>query len=157
MNINLTLVGQTLTFFVFIWFCAKFVWPAIIGVMAEREKKIADGLEAADRAEKDLKLAQRKATVQIHEAKEQAAKILDQANRRAGQIVDEAKEQARSEAERLIAAAKAEIEQETNRAREILRGQVATLVMAGAEKVLEKSIDAGAHNAMVRKLAAELK
>ena len=157
MNINLTLIGQTLTFFVFIYFCYKFVWPALINVMQEREKKIADGLLAAERADKDLELAKKRATEQMHEAKEQAAGILDQANKRAAQIVDEAKEQAKVEAERLIIAAKAEIEQETNRAKEALRGQVAELALAGAEKILEKSIDAKTHHDMVNKLAAELK
>lgn len=157
MNINLTLIGQSLTFFVFIWFCAKFVWPALINVMAEREKKIADGLEAAERAEKDLELAKQKAMEQLHEAKQQSATILEQANKRASQIVDESKEQAKLEAERMLAAAKAEIEQEANRAREALRGQLAGLVLAGAEKVLGKSIDAEEHHEMVGKLAAELK
>ncbi len=156
MNINLTLIGQTLTFFVFVWFCAKFVWPALIGVMAEREKKIADGLQAAERADKDLELAQKEATKQLHEAKEQAATIVDQANKRAAQIVDEAKEQAKAEGERIITAAKAEIEQEANRAKEDLRGQVATLALAGAEKILGQSIDAKAHNDLVSKLSAEL-
>jgi F-type H+-transporting ATPase subunit b len=155
-NINLTLIGQTLTFFVFVWFCSKFVWPAIIAVMVERENKIADGLQAAERADKDLELAQKKATDQLHEAKEQAATIVDQANKRAAQIVDEAKEQAKAEADRLIAAAKAEIEQEANRAKESLRSQVATLALAGAEKILGKTIDAKAHNALVSQLAADL-
>ena len=156
MDINLTLIGQTLTFFVFVWFCAKFVWPALISAMQEREKKIADGLEAAERADKDLELAKKKAIEQLHEAKEQAAAIVEQANKRATQIVDEAKEQAKAEADRLIAAANAEIEQEANRAKENLRGQVAALALAGAEKILEKSIDKKAHNDLVNKLAADL-
>lgn len=156
MNINLTLIGQTLTFFVFVWFCAKFVWPSLISVMEEREKKISDGLEAADRADKDLELAKKRATEILHEAKEQAASIVDQANKRSTQIVDEAKEQAKAEAERLIAAANAEIKQDSNRAKEDLRAQVSVLAIAGAEKILGKSIDAGAHNDLVDKLAAEL-
>lgn len=156
MNINLTLIGQTITFFVFIWFCAKFVWPALISVMEEREKKIADGLQAAERADKDLELAQKKAGEQLKEAKAQAAEIVEQANKRAAQIVDEAKTQAKEEADRLIAAAKAEIEQEANRAKEELRGKVAALAVAGAEKILEQSIDAKSHNDLVGKLAADL-
>lgn len=156
MNINLTLIGQTLTFFVFIWFCAKYVWPSLISVMEEREKKIADGLQAAERATKDLELAQKSATGKLHEAKEQASAIIDQANKRATQIVDEAKEQAKVESERLISAAKAEIEQEANRTKESLRGQVATLAIAGAEKILQKSVDAKAHNDLLSKLAADL-
>lgn len=157
MNINLTLIGQSLTFFIFVWFCAKFVWPALMDVMAEREKKIADGLAAAERAEKDLELAQKKSTDQLHKAKQQAATILEQANKRASQIVDEAKGQAKSEAERILIASKAEIAQETNRAKEVLRGQIAVLALAGAEKILERSIDASQHKEIVGKLAAELK
>lgn len=156
MNINLTLIGQTLTFFVFVWFCAKFVWPVLIGVMQEREQKIAQGLEDAERAANDLKLAKQRAVEQLHEAKEQAAEILDQANKRAGQIIDDAKEQAKEESERILSAARAEVDQETNRAKEALRGQIASLVLMGAEKILEKSIDPDAHNDVVKKLASQL-
>ncbi|MCV6621224.1 MAG: F0F1 ATP synthase subunit B [Cellvibrionaceae bacterium] len=156
MNINLTLIGQSVTFIAFIWFCMKYVWPALISVMEEREKKIADGLEAADRADKDLELAQKKAGETLTEAKQQAAEIIEQANKRANQIVDEAKDQARAEGDRLKVAAQAEIEQEANRAKEELRAKVATLALAGAEKVLGNTIDANAHNDLVDKLAAEL-
>ncbi|WP_185234043.1 F0F1 ATP synthase subunit B [Teredinibacter franksiae] len=156
MNINLTLIGQSLTFIVFVLFCMKFVWPALIGIMVEREKRIADGLEAATRADKDLELAQKKAMQQIHEAKEQAAGIIDAANKRGSQIVEEAKELARGEGERIKTAAEAEIEREISQAREELRGKVAALALTGAEKVLGDAIDAGKHNAMLNKLAAEL-
>jgi F-type H+-transporting ATPase subunit b len=155
-NLNLTLVGQTITFFVFVWFCAKFVWPALIAVMVEREQKIAEGLQAAERADKDLELAQKKAGEQLTEAKNKAAEIVEQANKRAVQLVDEAKEQAKVEADRIVTAAHAEIEQEANRAKEELRGKVAALAIAGAEKILEKSIDAKSHNDLVSKLAADL-
>lgn len=156
MNINLTLFGQMVTFAFFVWFCMKFVWPAIITAMEERQKKIADGLDAADRALRDLELAQNKATDQMKEAKEQAAGIIDQANKRANQIVDEAKEQATTEGNRLKAAAEAEIAQEVNRAKEELRAQVAGLALAGAEKILEASIDDKANRELVEKLAAQL-
>lgn len=156
MNINWTLPGQTLTFFFFVWFCWKYVWPALIGVMAEREKKIADGLQAAERADKDLELAQKKATDQLKEAKVQAALIIEQANKRAVQIVDEAKDQARAEGDRLKASAQAEIVQETNRAKEALRSQVATLALAGATKVLGASMDEAKHAALLNQLAQEL-
>lgn len=156
MNINLTLIGQSITFIAFILFCMKFVWPALISIMEEREKKIADGLEAADRADKDLELAQKKAAQQLREAKEQAAAIVDQANKRANQIVEEAKEQARAEGQRLLAKAQADIEQEANRAKEVLRGQVASLALAGAAKVLEAEINEQAHGELVEKLAAQL-
>lgn len=156
MNINLTLIGQSISFFLFVWFCMKFVWPVIRNMMDEREKQIADGLEAADRAGRDLELAQEKATHQLREAKEQAASIIEQANKRASQIVEEAKDTAREEADRVKAAAHAEVEQEVNRAKEALRAQVATLAIAGAEKVLESSIDMSAHQVLLDKLAAEL-
>lgn len=156
MNINLTLIGQTITFLVFIAFCAKYIWPALINIMQEREKKIADGLQAADRAGKDLELAQRKAAEQMRDAKQQASGIIDQANKRASQIIDEAKEQARVEAERIKSLAEAEVEQQVQRAKEELRGQVAKLALVGAERVLGSAIDSAAHSAMVDKLANEL-
>lgn len=156
MNINLTLIGQTISFALFVLFCMKFVWPALISMMEEREKKIADGLEAADRADKDLELAQKKATQQLREAKEEAAAIIEQANKRANQIVEEAKVQAVAEGNRLKQAAEAQIEQEVNRAKEDLRGKVAALALAGAEKVLGASIDENASSELVNQLAAEL-
>jgi F-type H+-transporting ATPase subunit b len=145
-----------LAFVGFVLFCMKFVWPPIIAAMAEREKKIADGLAAADRASHDLELAKEKAVERLKEAKEEAAGIVDSANKRAAQIVEEAKDAAVVEADRVKASAQAEIEQETNRAREHLRGQVAALSLAGAEKVLGATIDQDAHADLVDKLAAEL-
>jgi F-type H+-transporting ATPase subunit b len=155
-NINLTLIGQIIAFAVFVAFCMKFVWPPLINAMQERAKKIADGLDAANRAERDLKLAQEKATSQMREAKEQAAQVIEQANKRATQIIDEAKETARQEGERLKAAAQAEIDQEVNRAKETLRTRVSALAVAGASKILETSIDVEKHNALLDKLAEEL-
>ena len=152
----MTLVGQTIAFAFFVWFCMKFVWPPVVAAMAERQKKIADGLEAADRADRDLELAQEKVAEQLREAKAQAAAIIEQANKRAGQIVDEAKNQAREESERIKAGAQAEILQEANRAREKLRMDVARLAVTGAERVLQKSVDANAHVDMLAELAAEL-
>ena len=132
MNINLTLIGQSITFAVFVWFCMKFVWPPIMAALNERKQKIADGLAAAERGAHEQELAQKKATETMHEAKQQAQEIINQAQKRASEIVDEAKEGARAEAERIVTAANAEIEQEVNRAREQLRGQVASLAVAGA-------------------------
>lgn len=156
MNINLTLIGQSISFICFVLFCMKYVWPALISVMEERENKIADGLAAADRADKDLELAQKKATQQLRTAKEEAAGIIEQANKRAGQIVEEAKDQARAEGDRLKVAAQAQIEQEVNRAKEELRGKVSALVLVGAEKVLGATIDENANSQLVTQLAAEL-
>lgn len=156
MNINLTIIGQAIAFAIFVMFCMKYVWPPITAALAERKKKIAEGLDAADRAERDLQLAQEKATENMRKGKEEAAAIIEQANKRANQIIDEAKEKALEEANRVKAAKEAELEQEVNQARETLRGQVATLALAGAEKVLEASIDEAAHAQLVEKLAAEL-
>ena len=156
MNINLTLFGQTISFVLFVVFCAKYVWPALISIMEEREKKIADGLEAAERADKDLELAQQKAVQQMREAKDEAAAIIESANKRASQIVEEAKDQARVEGDRLKAAAEAEVEQQVSRAKEELRGKVAALALAGAEKVLGASIDEKANSKLVSQLAADL-
>jgi F-type H+-transporting ATPase subunit b len=145
-----------IAFAFFVWFCMKYVWPPLTAAMAERQKKIADGLEAAERAEKDLELAQSRVADQLKEAKSEASGIIDQANKRATQIIDEAKEQAREEGQRLIAGAQAEIEQEVNRAKEQLRTQVASIAIAGAEKILEASIDENAHAELAEKLASSL-
>jgi len=155
-DFNLTLIGQSIAFFVFWWFCQSKVWPLFANIMDERKKKIADGLEAADQAQRDLVLAQEKFTDSMKEAKVEAAAIIDQANKRANQIVDEAKDQARDEGQRLIAGANAEIEQEVNRAKEVLRSQVAAIAIAGAEKILESSIDRAANEELINKLAGEL-
>jgi F-type H+-transporting ATPase subunit b len=155
-NFNATLLGQTIAFIVFVWFCKKYVWPLFAAVLEERKKRIADGLEAAARAEKDLELAQQRSTDQMKVAKVEAAAIIDQANKRAAQIIDEAKEQAREEGKRIIAGANAEIEQEVNRAREALRAKVAAIAISGAEKILEKSVDQAANEEMLNKLASEL-
>ena len=156
MNINLTLFGQMIAFVVFVWFCMKYVWPPILGAMKEREDKISEGLAAADRASHDLELAKHEAVERLKEAKEEAAGIVDSANKRANQIVEEAKDAAVVEADRVKASAQAEIEQETNRAREHLRGEVAALSLAGAEKVLGAALDQNAHTELVDKLASEL-
>ncbi len=156
MNINLTLFAQLISFAIFVWFCRKYVWPPIITAMQDRQKQIADGLGAAERAQQDLQLAQDSAADKLREAKQEASGIIEQANKRASQIVDEAKDQARAEGDRLKEAAQAEIEQEYNRTREALRSKVSTLAVAGAEKILQTSVDASAHQQMLDKLAAEL-
>ncbi len=156
MNINYTLIGQMIFFAIFVLFCMKYVWPPILAAMNEREKKISDGLAAADRASKDLELAQKKAVQELKEAKEQAAELIEQANKRANQIVDEAKESARQEGDRLISAAKSEIEQEKNRVKEELRKEVAAIAVAGAEKILGASIDASKHGELLDQLASEI-
>ena len=156
MNLNLTLIGQAIAFAVFVWFCMKYVWPPVMQALQERQKKIADGLDAASRATRDLELAQEKADETLRESKEQAQQILEQANKRANQIVEEARDNARAEGERIIAGARSEIDQEINRAKEELRAQVSLLAVAGAERILESSIDEAKHRELIDKLAAEL-
>ena len=156
MNMNATLIGQLIAFAVFVWFCMKFVWPPLMAAIEERQKKIADGLEASDRAEKDLELAQKKATEQLKDAKAQAAEIIEQAKKRANQLVDEETQRGHSEREKIIAQGYAEIDAERNRAKEELRKQVAALAVAGAEQILNREIDASAQSDIVEKLVAEL-
>lgn len=156
MNINLTMIGQTIGFFIFIVFCVKYVWPPIVQAMQERQKKIADGLAASDRANQDLELAQQRATQELREARDEAAAIVEKANKRANHIVEEAKNEAREQGDRMLAQARDEIEQERQQARDALRAEVASLAIAGAEKILESSVDAQAHSEMLDKLSAEL-
>jgi len=155
-NINMTLIGQTIAFAIFVWFCIKYVWPPISNALHERQKKIADGLDAASRATRDLELAQERAEQLLRESKEQASQILEQANKRSAQMIEEAREQARAEGERLVASARSEIDQELNRAKEELRAQVSTLAIMGAERVLQASVDEQAHRKLLDELAAEL-
>ncbi|MCF1428600.1 MAG: F0F1 ATP synthase subunit B [Shewanella sp.] len=156
MSINATLLGQLISFMLFVWFCMKFVWPPLINAIEVRQKKIADGLADADRAAKDLELAQSKATEQLKEAKAAANEIIEAANKRKNQIVEEAKAEADAEREKIIAQGKAEIEVERNRVKEDLRKQIAALALTGAEKILERSIDEAAHSDIVNKLVAEI-
>lgn len=156
MNLTLTFFGQTITFLVFVWFCWKYIWPPLTSAMQDRQKAIGEGLAAAERAEKDLQLAQERVTDNLREAKEEAGRILDQARNQANQMIENAKNEARAEGERLKEAQRAEMEQEINRAKEALRGQVAALSLAGAEKVIGASVDASKHSELLDQLAAEL-
>ena len=156
MDINATIIGQTIAMIVFVWFCMKFVWPLIIGMIEERQTQIADGLAAADKGSRALEEAEAEKAVILDEARGQAREIIDQANTRGGSIVDEARTEAGSEKDRILTSAQAEVEQEANRAREELRGQVSTIAVAGAEKILQREIDANAHKDLLDKLAAEI-
>ncbi len=156
MNINMTLIGQSIVFIVFVWFCMKFVWPPIMNALMERKKQIADGLEAAERGQRELKLADKRAIDVIKEARQRASEIINQAEKRAGAIHDESKESAKDEAERIFHAAQGEIELEINRAREELRQSVAELAVSGARKILKKEIDATAHARLLEDVAKQL-
>ncbi len=153
---NLTLVIQGLAFFAVAWLVMKFGWPHIIGAIEERQQKIAEGLAAADRSQKDLAQAQEKANEALKEARAKANEIIEQAHQRASQIVDAAKTDALAEAGRQKALAEAEIAAAANRAREDLRKQVSALAVTGAEKLLRREIDANAHKALLDELAAEI-
>ena len=156
MNINATLIGQGIAFFLFVVFCMKYVWPPIMHALQERKKKIADGLAAAERGQHEQELAKKKAAEHLKDAKGQASDIITQAQKRANEIVDEAKDDARTEADRIKAGADAEIEQEINRAREHLRQEVVTLAISGAEKILKKEVDKDAHASSLNELAGQL-
>ena len=156
MNINLTLIGQSITFALFVWFCMKFIWPPIMAALEARRKEIADGLAAAERGQHKQELAEKRATEHIKEAKGQASDIIAQAQKRASEIVEEAKGDARTEAGRIVTGANAEIEQEINRAREHLRQEVVALAIAGAEKVLKREVDKKAHASTLNELATQL-
>jgi F-type H+-transporting ATPase subunit b len=156
MNINLTLLGQSIMFFMFVWFCMKFVWPPITGALSQRKQQIADGLAAGERGKHDLELAAKRSGDILREAKQKASEILAQAEKRGVQVVEEAKGNAKAEGDRLLAGAKAEIEQEVFRAKESLRSQVAELAIAGAEKILRREVDAKAHAELLAILKSEL-
>ena len=156
MNINATLIGQTITFFLFVWFCMKFVWPPIMQALAERKKQIADGLAAGERGKHELELASKRAAENLHEAKQKAAEIIAQAEKRASQVIEEAKGAAKDEGNRILVGAKAEVEQEVFRAKEVLRQHVADLAVAGAAKILRREVDAKAHADLLTAIKAEL-
>jgi F-type H+-transporting ATPase subunit b len=156
MNINATLIGQSIAFFAFVWFCMQYVWPPIMQALEERKKRIADGLAAADRGKHEQVLAEQRAKEILHKAKEEAAAIISQAQKRASEIVDEAKEGARSEGDRLLAAANAEIGQEVNRAREQLRSQIVTISVAGAARILGREINDKDQDQLINDLVARI-
>lgn len=156
MNFNATLIGQMITFGLLVIFTMKYVWPPIMRAMQDRQKRIAEGLASAERGVREQELAMAKAAELLKEAKQQAAEIVSQAQRRANEIVEQAKDDARGEGQRQLAAAQAEIEQETNRAREQLRKEVAGIAVAGAGRVLKKEIDERAHAQMLDDLVAQL-
>ena len=153
---NATLIGNLIAFTVFVMFCMKYVCPPIIGAIEDRQKKIADGLAASEEGEKALEVAQVEVDAQLKIAKSQAAEIIEQAKKRGSTIVDEETQRGHSEREKIIAQGHSEIEAERNRTKEELRKQVATLAVAGAEKILGREIDAAAQSDIVAKLVAEL-
>ena len=157
MNINATLIGQTISFFLFVWFCKKFVWPPMVNAMEERQTQIADGLAAAEKGQQAQEIAQQEAAKLISDAKSQAADIVASAEKRGNAVVDEAKTTATSEKERIVASAQAEVEQDVHSAREALRGQVSSIAVAAASKIVNKEIDESAHAGLIEDLVKQLK
>ena len=156
MNFNATLIGQMITFAIFVWFCLKYIWPPLMHALEARKARIADGLAAAERGQKDLQLAQARVTDNLKEAKQQAQDIINQAHKRANEMVDEAKEAAREEAEKIKAAATVDIEQQINSAREQLRTEVSAIALAGAEKILKREVNAEAHGKVLDDMMAQI-
>jgi len=155
-GVNLTLVGQMVTFTLFVLFTMKFVWPPLTAAMDERTKRIADGLAAAEKGQQAQAEAKQQVEAAMLEARTEAADLVAQAQKRSNDIVGEAKDLAVTEGERMLDAARARIEQETNTAREALRSQVAALALSGAEKILNREIDAAGHEQMLNDLAGQL-
>jgi F-type H+-transporting ATPase subunit b len=156
MDINATLLGQAITFAILVWFTMRFVWPPLTQAMAERAKKIADGLAAAEKGRHDLELAESRAKAVLREGHQKGQEAVAHAQKRADEMVEEAKANARLEAERIIASAHDQIAQEIQQAREALQREVGRLALAGAEQVLLREVDAAAHKAFLDKLAARL-
>ncbi len=156
MNITATLIGQSISFFLFVVFTMKYVWPPIMNALNERTKKIADGLAEAEKGHHELELAEKRSAEILREGKEKSKEFIDQAQKRHDEIVDEAKDDAREEGERILHAARVEIEQERQEAKETLRAEVSALAIAGAEQILMREVDKNAHNEVLDKISASL-
>lgn len=156
MEINLTLIGQMITFAVFIWFTMKFIWPPMMKAIHDRQARISEGLSAADEGKKELELAKHRSNQILQEAKLQASQLVEKANKRANEILEETKEKARSESQNILANAHKEVAQMQVQAKESLREDVVNLSILGAEKVLQQSIDKKSHEDMLKRLAEQL-
>ena len=156
MNVTATLFGQMITFAVLVWFIHRFLWGPLTRMLAERNKRIADGLAAAERGKRELEMAGKRSAETLRDTKQQAADIIAQAEKRALQVIEEAKHAAKAEGDRVTAGAKAEIAQEVSRAKEALRSQVSALAVVGAEKILRREVDAKAHADLLKTIQTEL-
>ena len=156
MNLNATLFAQAAVFALFIWITVKFIWPHMLNIIETRQKTIADGLAAAEQGRRSLETSTRQADAAVRDARSRAQEIIAQAEKRAAQLVDEARGAAKEEGNREKAAAKAEIQQEVTRAREQLRDRVASLAVAGAEKILRREVDAKAHGDLLESIKRQL-
>lgn len=156
MSINATLFVQAIVFAILVWFTMKFVWPPITKALDERAQKIADGLAAADKAKSELSVANKRVEEELAKSRNESAVRLAEAERRGQALIEEAKAKATEEGGKIIAAAKVEAEQQTVKARETLREQVAALAVKGAEQILRKEVNAGVHADLLGRLKTEL-
>lgn len=156
MNLNATILGQAIAFVLFVFFCMKYVWPPLMAVIEKRQKEIADGLAFAERAKKDLNIAQAEASKHLKQAKVEAQAIIEQANKQKNQIVNETKAEVEEERNKIFAQIQTEIDAEYKRVHEELRKQVAMLALASAEKIIERSMDIVTNSDIVDKVVAEL-
>jgi F-type H+-transporting ATPase subunit b len=156
MNFNATLIGQSIAFAVFVWYCMKYIWPHLIAALEERNARITDGLAAAQQGQKNLEEAQAKVSGNLKDAKQQAQEIINQAQKRATEIVNEAKDVAREEADRIKSMATADIEQQVNSAKTVLRKEVSLIALAGVEKILGREVNAKTHDAVLNELVAQI-
>ncbi|MBT4206468.1 MAG: F0F1 ATP synthase subunit B [Gammaproteobacteria bacterium] len=156
MNMNLTLLGQAISFAIFVWFCLKYVWPPIIAALEAREAQIADGLASAEQGKYELENAEKRVKEILSDGKEKAQDLVSQAQKRADEIHERAKNEAVEEKVKIIASASAEIEQERNQALDGLRKQVGSLALQGAEQILMREIDEKSHRDVLTKLAGAL-
>lgn len=156
MNFNATLIGQSIAFIFFVWFCMCYVWSPLVKALDERQQKIADGLAAAEKAQRELAEADTQVALLLKQARKDARVLIDQAEKRGNQIIEDAKEQARIEGARIITAAQADIAQQTSQAREVLRQQVAGLAVVGAERILGEHMDQAANSKLLDDLVAKL-
>jgi len=157
MSINATLLGQMIVFAVFVWFTMKYVWPPLMTAMRERQKRISEGLAAAERGAREHNEATEKAENTLREAREQAQEILNNAQRQANETIERSKDEARAEGERIVEAAREEVNQEVAQAKDELRREVGKLAVSGAEQILKREVDAQAHNDIIDDLVAELR
>ncbi len=156
MDFNATIIGQTIAMIVFVWFCMKYIWPPLTTALDERREKIAEGLAAGERAVAAQAEAEAEADKLIAEARSQAMEIVEGANKRANAIIEEGKQEGVKERERQIAAGRAEMEQELNKAKDELRGQVSAIAVSSAEKILKREINADAHRDLLSQLASQI-
>jgi F-type H+-transporting ATPase subunit b len=156
MELNATLIGQMITFLLLVWFTMKYVWPPITTAMHEREKKIAAGLEAGERGKRELESAEKKALVTIQTARQEAAQIIDQANKRALEMIEAAKQDARLEGQHILQQAQEEFAREVSQTKEKLRKQLASLAIAGAEKIIRRNVDVSTSTALLDEFVAEI-